>query len=257
MTQVVTVATDFTDLNQMAQGLVGRVDPARVILPGPEPVDVGEWVNFAVTLQDGTPGFAGVGRCVDAVDNGEDRSSHQRFDVVIDSLQFDTRGQQIFEHILMISGYAEDEQPGYDGEGDDAEAFPTNGQAEPATADMNVEHSASAIEVLEDAFSEVSLQAAERYGEDDNGEATMIVDSHKAVADLADADDEEYPTVPPAIAHDEAITAPPPPAARAAQTNGVSFAYPNGIPFPTTPPRPELAPTQRVTPAPRPSKSIS
>jgi hypothetical protein len=85
MTQVVTVHTDFTDLNQMAQGLVGRVDPVKVILPGPDPVDAGEWVEFAITLQDGTPGFAGVGRCVTAVDNGEERSYHQRFDVVIDS----------------------------------------------------------------------------------------------------------------------------------------------------------------------------
>jgi hypothetical protein len=247
MTQVVTVATDFTDLNQMAQGLVGRVDPARVILPGPEPVDVGEWVNFAVTLQDGTPGFAGVGRCVDAVDNGEDRSSHQRFDVVIDSLQFDTRGQQIFEHILMISGYAEDEQP------EDGEGFPAV-QGEPATVDMNVEHSASALEVPDDAFSEVSLQAAERYGDDDAGEATMVVDSHTALAGLAD-EDEEYPTVPP-IEQEEPITAPPPAGARAAQTNGVSFAYPQGIPFPQVPPRPELPSTQRVTPAPKP-KSLS
>lgn len=250
MTQVVTVATDFTDLNQMAQGLVGRVDPARVILPGPTPVDVGEWVNFAVTLQDGTPGFAGVGRCVDAVDNGEDRSSHQRFDVVIDSLQFDTRGQQIFEHILMISGYAEDEQPGDDEQG--YEGFPTNGQPEPATLDMNVEHSASALEVPDDAFSEVSLQTAERYGEDDAGEATMVVDSHSALSSLVN-EDEERPTGPPiSLDHDEAITSPPPAGARVAQTNGVSFAYPNGIPFPPTPPRPELPPTLRVTPAPRP-----
>lgn len=247
MTQVVTVATDFTDLNQMAQGLVGRVDPARVILPGPEPVDVGEWVNFAVTLQDGTPGFAGVGRCVDAVDNGEDRSSHQRFDVVIDSLQFDTRGQQIFEHILMISGYAEDEQAEF------GDGFPAQAPAEPATLDMNVEHSSSALDVSEDAFSEVSLQAAERYGDDDTGEATMVVDSHAALRNMAE--DEERPTAPP-VYNEDAVTAPPPAGARSAQTNGVSFAYPNGIPYPVAPPRPELAPTQRVTPAPRP-KSLS
>ena len=35
MTQVVTVHTDFTDLNQMAQGLVGRVNETHVILPVP------------------------------------------------------------------------------------------------------------------------------------------------------------------------------------------------------------------------------
>ena len=60
MTQV-TVHTDFTDLNQMAQGLVGRVNDTHVILPGPDPVDVGEWVQFEVTLYDGTPGLRGRG----------------------------------------------------------------------------------------------------------------------------------------------------------------------------------------------------
>jgi len=73
MTQVVTVHTDFTDLNQMTQGLVGRVNDSHVILPAKDPVEVGEWVQFAVTLYDGSPAFAGVGRCVTFVDNGEDR----------------------------------------------------------------------------------------------------------------------------------------------------------------------------------------
>jgi hypothetical protein len=35
--------------------------------------------------------------------------------------------------------------------------------------------------------------------------------------------------------------------------NGAAFAYSNGIPFPAKPPRPELEPSLRVTPAPRPA----
>ena len=102
MTQVVTVHTDFTDLNQMAQGLLGRVDATRVILPHPTPVETEQWVQFAVNLQDGTPGLAGVGRCVTSVDNGEAHPAQYRYDVVIDSLQFDERGQDIYQHILLL-----------------------------------------------------------------------------------------------------------------------------------------------------------
>ena len=145
MTQVVTVHTDFTDLNQMAQGLVGRVNETHVILPGPDVVDVGDWVQFAVTLYDGTPGFAGVGRCVTVVDNGEDRLSHQRFDVVIDSLQFDSRGQQIFEHILMLNGPGEGEAT------DDA------GYAEP-----DASHEAASFEDVSEDFR--SQPAVAAYG---------------------------------------------------------------------------------------------
>jgi hypothetical protein len=37
--------------------------------------------------------------------------------------------------------------------------------------------------------------------------------------------------------------------------NGSLFAYPNGIPFPAAPPRPDLDAALRVTPAPRPGRS--
>ena len=39
MTQLVTVQTDFRDLEQMAQGLVGRVHETHLILPTGESVD--------------------------------------------------------------------------------------------------------------------------------------------------------------------------------------------------------------------------
>ncbi len=216
MTQVVTVHTDFTDLNQMAQGLIGRVDPVKVILPGPEPVDAGEWVQFAVTLLDGTPGFAGVGRCVTAVDNGEERSSHQRFDVVIDSLQFDPRGQQVFEHILLLSGYEGEGEPAgaqaddyaYGGADDDqayedvsAQEVPTGAYYEAQGVEMMsggqygavaTEFTGSAIEVPADALEEVRAAEAanDDYAED---EATMIGES----PDLAGMEDDDRATVPP------------------------------------------------------------
>ncbi|MFT3927572.1 MAG: hypothetical protein QM778_33880 [Myxococcales bacterium] len=261
MTQVVTVHTDFTDLNQMAQGLVGRVNETHVILPGPDVVDVGDWVQFAVTLYDGTPGFAGVGRCVTVVDNGEDRLSHQRFDVVIDSLQFDSRGQQIFEHILMLNGPEEGVAT------DDA------GYAEP-----DATHETGSFEdVSEDFRSQPALEAYPAHSEE---EATVMADRADVQAALERSammdDDDEVAVVtmpPPANAPSPAamlreapvVHAAPAAAAPAVNghvapsapraVNGMSFRYTDGLPFPNVPPRPELDPARRVSKAPRPSKA--
>jgi len=255
MTQVVTVHTDFTDLNQMAQGLVGRVDPLKVILPGPESVDIGEWVQFAITLQDGTPGFAGVGRCVTAVDNGEERSSHQRFDVVIDSLQFDSRGQQVFEHILLLSGY-----------GDEEGANGVSGHSvEQDVDDLVDEFTGSQIEVPMEALQ----QAGPEYEDED--QSTMIgdgpLDLGSAMAfESVGEEAEEVLDAEPATA-DNVLSEPPTgdnvvaqaphapvPYRNGAQAGTAMFAYANGLPFPKVPPRPTLDPSQRVSPAPRPSK---
>jgi hypothetical protein len=277
MTQVVTVHTDFTDLNQMAQGLVGRVNDTHVILPGPDPVDVGEWVEFAVTLYDGSPGFAGVGRCVTVVDNGEERLSHQRFDVVIDSLQFDSRGQQVFEHILTLNGA---------GGGYEADAAEEGASIEEANFDdVSEVYTQSKIELPTEAIEEAAIAARGGDDDDDDDENTVIGDSMQfagAAFDDPEQDDHQRETPRPPAATTPPVHAkgfsepppgsvsvipsaapPPPPAAsipapsmapRAAQqTNGgAMFAYANGLPFPAVPPRPELDPARRVSPAPRP-----
>ncbi len=245
MTQVVTVHTDFTDLNQMAQGLVGRVDPIKVILPGPDVVDAGEWVQFVITLQDGTPGFAGVGRCVTAVDNGEDRSAHQRFDVVIDALQFDSRGQQVFEHILSLSGYGAEgsaaSEPVEDVDLDDVASDYTGSHASVGTTK---DDQGRAVAVYDD---------DEDEDQDDGGAAVNGESLVPSMAPLAAMDDADEFGEPPTGNRAALAPAPAPPN----QLNGgaqhsASFTYAGGLPFPKVPPRPLIDPSQRVSPAPRP-----
>lgn len=239
MTQVVTVHTDFSDLNQMTQGLVGRVNDSHVILPAKDPVDVGEWVQFAVTLVDGSPAFAGVGRCVTFVDNGEDRLPHQRFDVVFDSLQFDSRGQQIYDHILALSGVE-------------------------GSSGVEVEHTNGTGNIIDVAAHEVASASsfpAPAIDEED-GDSTMIANDgvlQEALArsavhavegdDFGGMDDEQATNPPPAGYAAQATVKSPLNGA----INGASFSYPGGLPFPEKPPRPELDPSLRVTRAPRPS----
>jgi hypothetical protein len=222
----------------MTQGLVGRVNDSHVILPAKDPVDVGEWVQFAVTLFDGSPAFAGVGRCVTFVDNGEDRLPHQRFDVVFDSLQFDSRGKQIYDHILALSGVE-----GSSG----VEVDHSNGTGQFAHVSMDDVASAS------------SLPAPPN---EEDGDATLIASdgalqealARSAVHSVENEDfggiDEEMATNPPPAGYEGAVTTPP---SNGALPHPVVFSYPSGLPFPAKPPRPEIEASQRVTPAPRPN----
>src|SRR5690606_31553238 len=74
----------------------------RVMLPNPEPIPEGEWVQFSVTFADGSPALNGVGRCTGSYDNGDAVAPEHRFDVVLDSLELDEMGQVYFERILMV-----------------------------------------------------------------------------------------------------------------------------------------------------------
>ena len=218
-----------------------------------------------------------MGRCVTVVDNGEERLSHQRFDVVIDSLQFDPRGQQVFEHILTLNGTGEGEEAVEGGSyGETAPSYAEDASFEDVSADFT--------------GSKIEIPQAPSYQEYAEEEATVIGDSQAFAGSAAVGSD-----LPPRAAA-AVVSAPPPPPAtpsyapvdeeqdelidetpatpRAAATysdpptgargsyaeaaapgthvNGAVFSYPQGLTFPDKPPRPELDATRRVSRAPRP-----
>lgn len=277
MTQLVTVQTDFRDIEQMAHGLTGRVQTTYVILPTGDAVDEGEWAQFEIALFDGTAGLAGLGRCVTLVDNGDERSPHQRFDVVLDSLQFDAHEQRVFEHILALHGMGGSEVEEVSDL--DAESLPpTHGDM---TGDVDVS------EVDDDLTAEPAREdrASGDYGRPSES-PTLMGDHAEIEAALSDpsmlrpapggeANDVVPRTAPRTSggsygrggtahalqtslleeAHEEPLSG-----ERVAPTramNGAHFAYKGGIPFPAKPPRPELDEKLRVTPAPRPDGTSS
>ncbi|MDB4984878.1 MAG: hypothetical protein JWN04_56 [Myxococcaceae bacterium] len=296
MTQLVTVQTDFTDLEQMAEGLVGRVHATHVILPAGQMVDESEWAQFEIALHDGSLGLAGIGRCVTVVDNGGDREAHQRFDVVLDSLQFDTHEQSVFEHILALHGTGG--QALEEVSSEDAESMPP----------QSYDDTSSAVDVSSDYSGPLSVPA-EAFDEDAAGDdaipddRTMVAsaDEMEALSDdsIPSPGGEENDVTPHphhgqhggalsahapqrsshggagyahggvAVAHavqptmlEEAFEEPLSgeriaPITQARPVHGNTFAYAHGIPFPAKPPRPELEPSLRVTPAPRPAGSSS
>lgn len=275
MTQQVTVQTDFRDLEQMAQGLVGRVQTHYVILPTGDAVPEGEWAQFEISLFDGSVGLAGVGRCVTLVDNGDEREPHQRYDVVLDALQFDADEQRVFEHILAMHGLQQVEDVSHA----EAESLPPGAASEPPTmavdedlvdvSDFTGPHTRHAVEAAiesepesdrtltaSDMDIEAALSNPEAMRPAPGGEANDVVPHQAARATTPAAPSYARGgaahALSPAVeeAREEPLSG-----ERIAPTRGATFAYPNGIPFPPKPPRPDLDPAMRVTPAPRPAGS--
>lgn len=101
MTQVLTIPTPFHDFSELTENFAQRVDEERLMLPCSAAVPEGEWVQFSVLLGDGEVALAGVGRVQGAFDNGEEHPPEYRFDVVLDSLQFEGMHEVMFERLLM------------------------------------------------------------------------------------------------------------------------------------------------------------
>lgn len=101
MTQEIQVPTAFADLAELTDHFVHRVDEQVLILPHRDPVPAGEWVRFEVLLADGSTAFAGLGRVQECHDNGEAHPPEYRYDVVLDSLQFEGMNEVLFERLLV------------------------------------------------------------------------------------------------------------------------------------------------------------
>lgn len=135
MTHAISLPTPFTDISELAESFASRIDEERLMLPHHEAVAEGEWVQFAVTLADGSGALVGVGRCTGSYDNGEDRAAEHRFDIVMDSLDLDEMGQIYFERILQVRAAQMGAEP-QTGEVnvDEAEAILAAEEAAPAEA---------------------------------------------------------------------------------------------------------------------------
>jgi hypothetical protein len=101
MTQVLTIPTPFSDFSELTENFSQRVDEERLMLPCSAAIPEGEWVQFSVLLGDGEVALAGIGRVQGAFDNGEEHPPEYRFDLVLDSLQFEGMHEVMFERLLM------------------------------------------------------------------------------------------------------------------------------------------------------------
>jgi hypothetical protein len=124
MSQVLTVPTHFSDLGELSEGFLDRVEQDTLILYGPVAYEDGSEIEFAVLLADGSPALEGMGRVRAAVDGGADRVPETRYDVVVEALELDGRSEVVFERLVLARQAVSDR--------------PAASDAEPLTGDVSV-----------------------------------------------------------------------------------------------------------------------
>ncbi len=96
------IVTPFGDVAELGQGYINRADGERMLLPLPSECAAGEGVRFIVHLTDGTPAFAGAGRCVQVSDQGATVVAAERFETLLDNLAFDDRSRPVYDYIVAV-----------------------------------------------------------------------------------------------------------------------------------------------------------
>ena len=92
---ILEVQTSYGDVAELGAGWVDRVDGERIVLAFERSTEPGAGVRYVVHLADGTPAFAGAGRCLEVVDRGDDAPAGVRYVTQLDALQFDELSQPV------------------------------------------------------------------------------------------------------------------------------------------------------------------
>jgi len=118
MNEIMEVQTSFADVAQLGQGYVDRVDGERMLLALGTEMAVGDVVRFIVHLVDGTPAFAGAGRCVQVSDQGPSVPASDRYETLLDTLTFDERSAPVYDYIVAVRQMTYNETAGEPAESD-------------------------------------------------------------------------------------------------------------------------------------------
>ncbi len=96
------IQTSFGGVAELGKGYISRVDGARILLPLATELKVGDGARYVVHLADGTPAFAGAGRVVEVSDQGRSVRKDQRYETMLDALQFDERSRPVYNYIVAV-----------------------------------------------------------------------------------------------------------------------------------------------------------
>jgi hypothetical protein len=282
---ILTVSTPFADVVALAQGYLNRADGERLLLPLESAQPEGTGVRFVVLLGDGTPAFAGAGLCSQVSDQGTTVPSDQRFETLLDSLQFDDRSRPVYEYIVAVRNAAYSQQSSSD-ETEVAQPEAMDADLEALDAGATVEHEEEEATAIVSPGAMAAARAAMPSSTPEDGEQVLwspgTADAAEAepasswapsgpppsapsyqapsMPSYSPASDPPTPSfVPPPIPMGiltrparAAHWQPRPPRRPSARPSTGRFHYPAGaLPRPARPPRPDLDPSQRITPAPR------
>ncbi len=265
MSEMLQIVTPFGELSELVEHFSQRVAEGRLMLPYPQPVEEGSWVQFQLTFVDGTPAMEGTGKITGAYDNGEEHPAEYRFDLVVEELTFEGTNEVVYERMIMSRD--------------------SLAAAEPGTGEVQVPDDAplaaevAADEVAADVLDEAAEAAPEEIADDPDAGFVDAATSVGHVSEPPPAPRAAAPgpkAAPPARAprvaavHRGELPSPhagqrgvlrrathpsawsPEPVERppAAESTGLFDYGTTGLPRPAAPPRPEMDPALRVAPAP-------
>jgi hypothetical protein len=271
--EIFEVSTGFADVAELGQGYVDRADGERILLALPRATREGEGVRFIILLADGTPAFAGAGRCAQVSDQGTQAEAHERFETLLDSLAFDERSRPVYDYIVAVRqmAYADAEGEGGAAGGEEAvyetEAsisnWPAAVPAEQTSQPPDSLAPTAEVQTVDPVISEPPMQVAgpatdpspaPPISEPPLSEPAPQQAARPDYSALASVLPEPLPTgilTRPAIAAHWQPVAPRPPRPSSRPSR---FRYPAGtLPMPAAPPHPDLDESQWVHPAPSPA----
>src|SRR5690348_908945 len=95
------VRTRYVDVSELVMHLAARMDAERLVLATASRMPKGDWVKFIVSLSDGTSVLEGIGKIHDWRERGKNAKLHERYDIHLDSLQFDEKNEIMWERIQL------------------------------------------------------------------------------------------------------------------------------------------------------------
>ena len=200
MSQVLTVPTHFTDIGELSEGFLDRVERDTLILYGPVAYEDGSQIQFVVLLADGTSALEGAGVVRAAVDGGADRVPETRYDVVVEALELDGRYEVVFER-LVLARQAVSEPPLPDPEENeptgeiDAAPAPDDSADEPSAYDSTVDEAHAYVNDVELSAEEVfSLAPGEVHSVAPGEYDSDLPEESAAETEPPDAADDEPET---------------------------------------------------------------
>lgn len=104
MSESIAISTGHATFEAFIEEYAQRCDEHYLVIDVGTAVNVGDAVEFALYLDDGSPVFYGAGECVESSDNGEEVDASYRYRLILGALALDEENQNVLAHILAARG---------------------------------------------------------------------------------------------------------------------------------------------------------
>jgi hypothetical protein len=104
MSESIAISTGHATFEAFIEEYAQRCDENYLVIDAGAAVNVGDSVEFALYLEDGSPVFYGAGECIEASDNGDEVDASYRYRLILGALALDEENRNVLAHILSARG---------------------------------------------------------------------------------------------------------------------------------------------------------